>query len=105
MGMNSSLRVGAYWRGSCLLLISNAGRLFKGGLNRRWHLIDTLGVIHQLCNVKVTVFETPSPYRNAPYYSSPYKLNNSVTNQGTLSSPAGAELEKIHGGVRSRAAE
>ena len=42
-----------------------------------------LRAIHSLRNANYTVFETPSPCPDAPYYSSPYKLTNSVTNQDT----------------------
>ena len=51
-----------------------------------------LGVIHPLRNAKFSVFDTPSPYCNAPFYSSPCKLNNSVTNRCTLPPPSGVTL-------------
>ena len=54
-----------------------------------WNQVNAfyLGVIHSLRNAKFTVFETPYPYRNTPYYSSPNELKNCVTNRGTFPPP------------------
>ena len=45
------------------------------------------GVTHPLCSVKSTIFKNLSPCGNGPYYSSLYKSNNGVSNQGVLPPP------------------